>query len=261
MAEADPIPDEQPAAVDFAALPAIVPSRRALITHHIVGFNSRDKRGRAFTLLRTRLAKQLSQSAYRLVGITSPSPASGKSFLSLNVAAALARVVGRPVALVDLDLRRGSIAEELGISVEAGVTDFLEGAAVSLYEIGQTIEGTNLSVFPTRKAVGSSAELLASHRFDDLVDQFRQHAQEPLVIFDMPPVFAGDDTMLSMQGLDCYVLVVDSGKTTRRQLEEAVAMLQPAPCVGTVLNRFRGGIYDTYGYGPGRSAYDKYYPE
>jgi Mrp family chromosome partitioning ATPase len=260
MAEADPI-HQVPAIVDFAALPTVVPSRRALGTHHIVGFNSRDGRGRAFTLLRTRLAKKLSQSGQRLVGITSPTPASGKSFLSLNLAASLARVVERPVALVDLDLRRGSVAEELGISVEAGVADFLEGHAVSLQEIGQAIDGTNLTVFPTRKTMNSSAELLASHRFEALVEQFRHHEQKPLVIFDMPPVFAGDDAMLSVQNLDCYMLVVDSGRTTRRQLEEAVTMMQPTSCVGTVLNRFRGGIYDTYGYGLGSSAYDRYYPE
>jgi protein-tyrosine kinase len=36
-------------------------------------------------------------------------------------------------------------------------------------------------------------------------------------------------------------------------------MLSPAVCVGTVLNRYKGPIFDKYGYGYGAGAYGKYY--
>ena len=71
------------------------------------------------------------------------------------------------------------------------------------------------------------------------------------MICDLPPVFANDDTMMSMQYLDAYVLVVDHGMTTSRQVEEAVRLLDPVPCLGTVLNRYQGGFADPYGYGYG----------
>jgi protein-tyrosine kinase len=28
-------------------------------------------------------------------------------------------------------------------------------------------------------------------------------------------------------------------------------MLSPTPCLGTILNRYRGGFFDAYGYGYG----------
>ena len=36
-------------------------------------------------------------------------------------------------------------------------------------------------------------------------------------------------------------------------------MLDPVPCLGTVLNRYAGGILDAYGYGS--SYYDSYYDQ
>jgi Mrp family chromosome partitioning ATPase len=53
--------------------------------------------------------------------------------------------------------------------------------------------------------------------------------------------------------------VVDAGKTTKNQVKEALAMMQPTSCLGTVLNRYRGGLADSYGYGYGYGAYQQYY--
>jgi hypothetical protein len=57
--------------------------------------------------------------------------------------------------------------------------------------------------------------------------------------------------MLSMRYLDAYLLVVDHGRTTARQIDETLALMAPAQCIGTVLNRYQGGIADAYGYGYG----------
>jgi protein-tyrosine kinase len=61
--------------------------------------------------------------------------------------------------------------------------------------------------------------------------------------------------------MDGYVLIIDSGVTTRRQVQDTMVMLEPTPCIGTVLNRYRGGLTDSYGYGYGYSAYGRYYSE
>jgi len=35
--------------------------------------------------------------------------------------------------------------------------------------------------------------------------------------------------------------------------------MQPTYCIGTVINRYRGGLTDPYGYGYGYGAYQDYY--
>ena len=259
MSEADPITLGSGTALDLAALRDVTPSPQAIKSHNIVGFDPSDVRARAFTLLRTRVVKEMSARGNRLLGITSPIPSSGKSFLAINLAASLARVADCRVVLVDLDLRRGSVATELGLPVQQGVADFLSGDGTDLTEVGVQIAATNLSVFPTAAVSGSAAELLAHERFTQLIAAFREERSRPIVIFDLPPVFAGDDTMLSVQALDSYLMVVDSGRTSRRHLEDSMSMLEPTPCLGTVLNRFRGGLLDAYGYGMNGKMYDKYY--
>lgn len=237
-----------PAIEDMAEF---IPDPKLLSEHAIVGFDSRDARSRPFKLLRTQFSKILSQRKARLVGITSAAPNAGKSFMSLNLAATLSRVAGSTVYLVDLDLRRASIAAGLGLEAELGIADFLEGDTDDLGALGWRISMCNLGIFPTNKATSSSAELIASDRYRQLVETFQKERDNAIILFDLPPVFANDDTMLAMEGLDGYIMVVDAGVTTSRQVRDTIQMLSPAVCLGAVLNRYSGGFADHYGYGYG----------
>jgi Mrp family chromosome partitioning ATPase len=256
MAEADPTPIAD-GSLRLDRLQVVQPNRGAVEANKIVGFDSRDKRSRPFNLMRTQLAKQLAETKIRLIGVTSATPAAGKSFLSANLAASLSRVLKAPTFLVDLDLRRGCVAEELGVEFQAGISDYLLGKRQNLEEIGLRVDGTRFAVFPTRAVSIDSAQAIAGGRFGSLVEAMRDHTGGAVIIFDLPPVFANDDAVLSTRLLDGYIMVVDSGKTTRRQLTDAMDMLNPIPCLGTVLNRYAGGVLDSYGYGS--TNYDTYY--
>jgi capsular exopolysaccharide synthesis family protein len=246
---------------DLSALEIFTPHPAVLDRNTIVGFDSRDARSRPFNLLRTQVAKRISNSKAKIVGITSATPNAGKSFLSLNLAASLSRVAEQSVYLIDLDLRRGSLASALGLEVQQGIADYLEGSCTDLGALGRRVADTNLAVFPTPTITGNSAELLAGERFGLMIDAFRQLPTQSIILCDMPPAFANDDAMIAMQKLDGYIIVVDSGTTTRRQVTDAMEILQPAHCLGAVLNRYNGGLLENYGYGYGygSKAYDAYY--
>jgi Mrp family chromosome partitioning ATPase len=222
-----------------------------------VGFDGKDVRSRPFKLLRTQLAKVLDERETSLIGITSPAPAAGKSFLSLNIAASLAQLRERAVYLVDLDLRRASIAGQLDLAVDKGVDAFLRGEALSLADIGLRLDGYPLVVFPTNQVTSGSEEYVAGAEFERFIQLLRAESKNAIMLFDLPPVFASDDAMISIESLDGYIMVVDSGRTNRRQITEAVDMLRPSPLLGTVLNRYKGGLLDSYGYYS--HTYDHYY--
>lgn len=250
-------PDEAELRID--SLPVFTPDKAVLNNHLIVGLDSRDSRSRPFNLLRTTLAKRLKEKGHRLVGITSATPSAGKSFLSVNLAASLSRVSEEPVVLVDLDLRRASLAEVIGMQVKRGVSDFLTGEVSEIALIGSSVHDTQLMLFPTKHVTKNTAELLSGPNFETLVSQLRQQTGQSIVLFDLPPAFANDDAMLILEQLDSYIMVVDSGQTTARQVQDVLAMLDPVPCLGTILNRYNGGFADNYGYGYGSSKYAKYY--
>ena len=243
----------------LANLPVFTPDSSVLSEQLIVGLDSRDSRSRAFNLLRTTLAKRMKEQGHRLIGITSATPSAGKSFLSLNLATSMSKVAEEFVVLVDLDLRRASIAEGVGMQVKRGVSDYLTGEVSNLSLIGSRIEDTQLVLFPTKRVAKHTAELLSGPNFGKLIADLRQDTGNAFIFFDLPPAFANDDAMLILEQLDAYVMVVDSGKTNAKQVQEVLAMLDPVPCIGTVLNRYNGGFADNYGYGYGSSAYAKYY--
>jgi Mrp family chromosome partitioning ATPase len=232
-------------------LPSLTLSREALDEKRIVGFNNRDRRSRAYHLLRAQLIKIMARNNWRMIGITSATPDAGKTFTSVNVAAALAATAGTTVMLCDLDLRRGSIWDTFGNPTETGLNDYLEGKIEDAADLAHRINDSKLVVVPTIRSNAPSTELLTSDRFRSFIERLRAMPQDVLMVFDLPPVFADDDAIMCMQYLDAYLLVVDHGVSTARQIEEAIRLLDPAPCLGTVLNRYKGGFADPYGYGYG----------
>lgn len=234
------------------------PDPAVLDANHVVAFNSRDLRSRPFNLMRTRFMKQLELQKMRLVGITSPAPTAGKSLLSINLAAAIARLKDVPVILADLDLRRGSVAETLGMPFEHGITDYLAGEIPRIEDALVGIDAVPLAILPSRVTTGDSSVLLSGEAYTRLTAWLRAQAQHAIVIVDLPPVFANDDAMILMESLDGYLMVVESGKTTARQVRDAMDLLRPAMPLGTVLNRYKGGMLDSYGYGSNK-AYSRYY--
>ncbi len=240
-----------PLITDFEAVPSILLPREHLDRRLIVGFEGYDDRSRPFNLLRTRVAKTLKQRGWRMIGVTSATPAAGKTFNAVNLAAALSKLEDQRILLCDFDLRRASILQMLGIGVPTAINEYLDGTIDDCGKAVYRINNGNLYIMPVNEVMRDSSETFASSRFLDIIARLRAMPENCIVICDLPPVFANDDTMLCMEHLDGFLLVVDHGQTTARQLEESIALLRPTPCLGTILNRYQGGFADDYGYGYG----------
>jgi protein-tyrosine kinase len=235
-------------------LSVFTPNAAVLERNHIVGFNSRNITSRPFSLLRSQLIKRMRTNGYKIIGITSPAPGAGKSFLSANIAASLSRLPSIKTFAFDLDVRRASLAANFGLTGKGGLENFLAGGTDDLTKLGCTVAGTNLSLFPCFPNDLETVDLLASDRFAAFVKALKKLPDDTIVIFDMPPVFANDDAMVVATLIDAYLMVVEQGRTSARQITDSMRLLEPAKCIGSVLNRYEGGI----GEGIGLGAYDKY---
>ena len=79
------------------------------------GFDSRNASSRTFNLIRSKLVSLQRERGWRMVGVASATPNVGKSFISVNLAAAMSRDPRFQTYLVDLDLRRGTVKDIFGI--------------------------------------------------------------------------------------------------------------------------------------------------
>lgn len=251
------IPFKIPSASDLAVF---TPDWRVLEEHHIVGFHSRQLSARPFTLLRSQIMKRVKARNYKILGVTSPAPGAGKSFLSANLAATLSRLPHHFVHVFDLDIRRASLAANFGLTGEVGLERFLAGETDDLRQIGQHVEGTNLALYPCYANDLDTMPLLGSERFAAFIASLRALGDEHIVVFDLPPVFANDDTMVVASHLDAYLMVIEQGRNSQKEVTDAIRLLDHAECIGSVLNRYDGGVGDHYGYSYGTDkSYTDYF--
>lgn len=227
----------------------------------IFGFDSRDLRSRPFNLLRRRVLRQVEARGWKLFGVVSATPGVGKSFVASNLAASLSRTPDLDVYLFDFDLRKSSVARVFGLEETEGLNQYLAGEQPNLNMIAKRVDGQRLVVVPTIRSRAPSAELLSGRAMEQLVAAMRALPDNAICVCDLPPVFANDDAAIVSSKLDTYVLVVEEGRTTRKQIKDSMNLLAPAVCGGTVLNRYYGGlISDDYGYGYGHAgSYGEYY--
>ena len=227
----------------------------------VFGFDSRDLSSRPFNLIRSKLLKLRQSRGWNRIGIVSATPGVGKSFIATNLAAALSRKPDFQTYLIDLDLRRGSVALNFGCRVDGGVRTYLEGESSNLFDASFRLAGERLIVVPTDRSPARSAELLSGEALDAMLNDMRDRADDAMFLFDLPPVFANDDAAIVVNKIDAYVLVAEEGHTTKKQLSEALNTLDASRCAGVVLNHFSGGIFsDTYGHSYGSSkAYGEYF--
>lgn len=219
----------------------------------IYGFDSLDPRSRSFNMVRAKLHELRAQRGWRLFGVVSATPKVGKSFIAANVAAALSRDPRFETTAVDLDLRRATLTNMLGIDPEVSIKAYLEGEPGANVPTAYALEGERLRILPTTAAPIRSAELLAGSRAQALLRAMRVAGENSLFIVDLPPVFANDDAVTTMARLDAYVVVVEEGRTTQREVKDVIALMGTTRLAGVILNKYRGGLVSE-GYG-----FDSYY--
>lgn len=228
----------------------------------LFGFAGRDIRSRSFNLLRTQLARLSEAKGWRKFGIVSATPGAGKSFVSANLAAAMSLTPGQQVYLFDFDLRRPSVASNFGISPDSGLERYLSGETASLSKVGCRLGDERLAIFPSMSTELPSAELLTGAPMARLMSAVQGLPEKTICLCDLPPAFANDDAALVAKHLDGYLLVVEQGKTTAKQIRDTLDFLEPTPCAGTILNRYVGGLTGgDYGFGYAQNSYAGYFDE
>ena len=191
--------------------------------------------GPAYKVLRTRLLQIMRANRWSTLGVTSTAPSEGKTLTAINLALSFARDVNTTTLLVDLDLRKPSVAKYLGVLPEHNILEAIEGR-VPLEQALVKPGLDRLGLLLNSAAMENSSELLASPSVTRLVKRLRA-GPERIVVFDLPPLLAGDDVLAFAPHVDALLLVLAEGVTTREGLAATKELVKGFNLVGTVLNR------------------------
>jgi capsular exopolysaccharide synthesis family protein len=190
------------------------------------------------------------------IAVTSPAAGDGKTVTAINLAAALARGSEARVLLIDADLRRPSVARQLGMADAdgQGLADLISGNTLSIEQVAHRIDPYTLWVVRAGSAQSSVHQLLRSPRLEQLLAHARQRFE--YVVVDTPPLLPVFDSTLLARAMDGVLVVVSANRTPRKLLGEALNLLDPAKVLGIVFNRDERplfGYYDAY--------YREYFPD
>ena len=197
--------------------------------------------------LRTTLHFGTVGASNNVIMLTGPSPSTGKSFVSSNLAALLA-AAGKKVLLIDADMRRGTLHDYFGLQRAGGLSNYIGGDSIE--SVIKKIEGYSLDVITTGDLPPNPSELLLNDRFAELLLKVGQSYDQVLV--DTGPVLAVADSTIVGQIAGASLLVVKAGGHTRRELEQTASRLVQAgvKLKGVVINQIqRSGARYGYSYG------------
>ena len=192
----------------------------------------------AFDILRTRCLQLLRQNNWTTVAITSPNRDAGKSTVALNLAFSLALRDDCHTILLDLDLRRPSLGELLGLRSTLALEDAFGG----LHTLDQMLQCVrpNLAVAANGRPVQLAAELLQSPVMTKAIRDLKQRFNPDVLICDLPPMLASDDVAAFLPNVDCVILVVEAEADTLGQVDACERELAAQTNVlGVVLNKCR----------------------
>jgi polysaccharide biosynthesis transport protein len=187
------------------------------------------------------LRNQASSKNQKMILITSPGPAEGKTTVVQNLGIALAES-GRKVLLVDADFRRPHLHRKFSLPNEWGLIDVLcEDRPLSEYspeQMGVFTGFPGLSVFPNRVTQNNVSKALYSPRLRAILETL-VHRYD-MVIVDAPPILSVADTRIVASLADALILVLRSGVTQRDAAMEAYQLIQEdgLSLLGTVLTDY-----------------------
>ena len=211
--------------------------QQVLERHRVISVRD-DTSADAFRLLRTQVLMQMRQNAWQTLAVTSPNKGAGKSTVALNLAMSFAMEVDYTALLVDADLRDPDLRHMLELEPGPGLSDYLMGNA-ALEELLIHPNIGNFVILPGGAAVANTSELMRSPMMADMVRELRGRYRDRLIVFDVPPVLAGADTLALSAYMDATIMLVEERRTVRADIERSCELLQHSNLMGIVLNKSR----------------------
>lgn len=190
--------------------------------------------------------------------VTSALPGEGKSFTSVNLAMSIAAERDHGVLLIDADVAQPTIPRELGIHADTGLMDWLIDGGPDLSRLVLPTNVETLLLLPAGRRDEHATEWLASDAMSRLLDELSTRYPDYVLIFDSPPLLVTTEARVLASYMGQIVMVVESGRTPREAVTQALSTIGSNEIVGLVLNKAHNiesnGYYQGYGYGYGYGA-------
>jgi capsular exopolysaccharide synthesis family protein len=206
--------------------------------------------------------KDSASKSAKIVMVTSSIGGEGKTFMSSNLASAIA-ATGLKTCLVGVDLRKPKLLINFNLENDIGLSSFLTDSNMVLPQIIKKTQLNSLDVIGSGSIPPNPAELLGRSRFDDFLNELKEIYD--VVILDTPPIGLVADALNILPKVDGTIYVTRHNYTQRALLGFINDQFENGLIsnIGIILNDVKNtgayGYDSGYGYGYGyRYGYGGY---
>ena len=194
-----------------------------------------DAAAEAYRTLRTSLIYGAKNTPLKMVLVTSPGAAEGKSTVCANLGVVLAQA-GKRTLVMDCDFRRPALHYIFGLSNLQGLVDCIVGGTNPAELFHEPVTGLGLKVLPVGPLPPNPSEVLSSPPLSELLAKVREEFD--YVLLDSPPMGLVSDPAILATQADGILLTLDAQRTTREAVRQAMHRLTEvgANVLGTVTN-------------------------
>ena len=198
-----------------------------------------------FRFLGIRLRHLQQKRPLKCILITSSAAGEGKSTVAGNLACALAGSKQQKVLLLDGDLRRPSLAQQLGLGEPPGLVNCWRTSLTRR----RISTGSRVWVSGSCRPVDrreTQLEILQPGKLSALME--RLEGGFDWIVIDSPPMLPLADTSIWMRLADAVLLVTRPGTTAKRQLQRSLEAIEQSKLLGAVLNGSTEAVANYYYY-------------
>lgn len=223
----------------------------------LVRKNNRDVITEQFRMIRSNIQYMVNNNTKPVILVTSTFSGEGKSFISVNTGAVLA-LAGKKTVVLEMDIRKPKISQNLELSRAKGISNFLVGN-MPVESLAQPVPDIdNLYVISCGPIPPNPSELLLNEKLGELFAYVKSAFD--VVIIDTAPVGLVSDAFTLGKYADSTLYIVRMGYTLKKQMNfiEELYSTNKLPRVGLLVNDIKAssqyysyGNYGGYGYGYG----------
>lgn len=191
---------------------------------------------KVFRDLRTRVYTRAKGQNF-ICMLTSAVPDGGCSYVTKNLAAAIALDKTRTSLVVDANFYAPSMGELIVTESEMGLTDYLDSSALGVEAIVYASGIPRVRVIPVGGNTEGATERLSSQRMQAFLAELKNRYPDRYILLDAPSVSEYAAEARIMAGLcDFVVLVAPYGKVTESQVKASIDAIGRDCLAGVVFN-------------------------
>jgi len=168
--------------------------------------------------------------------VTAVSGNAGNTFVTKNIAAAIALDDSRTSLVVDCNLTNSGFKNLLREPDQLGVIDYLEGG-ISLEDIIKPVGISRMRLISAGAKKESVTDHLTSSRLRALFNELQERYSDRIILVDSPSINDSADAKILANLFSHVVLVVPYRKVTETQIENAIKVIGKEKIIGIVINR------------------------